>query len=1257
MIFQALSWHARDEDDGHGPHLISIVGKDADGKSVCVTTEFKPYFFVRLPETFTQRDVKILLDEIRERCPDCLEGHGIVRKKDVMGFTNNEERLFLKLDARNLASRRAMDGFFRYRKKHLTVYESNIEPTLRLMHRTGIQSVGWLEVGQYNPAFYATTDVDVFCDDWRELKPVEGREEEVAPFVVASFDIEAYSERKQFPDANLPGDACYQIAMTLCKYGESEPFDRVCFCHKETADVPEGRIEWFDTEREVLEAWAKYVHDKNVDVITGYNIFGFDFSFLFTRAVMAKCAQSFYNLGRIRNTPSNIVFKNLSSSALGDNTLKLLPMPGRFIFDLFHLIKSSFKLDSYKLDSVAHHFLKGQGKYDMPAKEMFRRYEVGDPKELGDVAAYCIQDTLLLHLLMAKLATLQSLWEMARACHVSLSHLVERGQQVKVFSQLTRKARELGYMVPVIRQDRSSPDDGYQGATVLDPIPGAYFTPIVALDFASLYPSIMCAHNMCYSTLVLDDRRYGNIPGVEYDTFVVDGKTYKFAQGVSSLLPVILTELKAYRKKAKKEMAATTDPFKKSILDGRQLAYKVSMNSVYGFTGTVRGMLPCVAIASSVTCRGRGMIEETKAYCEKHFNAKVRYGDSVTPDTPLIIRKGGVVQTCRIDSLVNEYTMRDDGKEIAHIDAEVWTENGFTQIEQIVRHKTHKNIHRVLTHTGVVDVTEDHSLLLCDKSIIKPSDVSIGVELLHSDCVTAFDYEYDCGITVEEAMVMGFFFGDGSCGEYKCTSGVKHTWALNNSNMDYLEEMKKYCPFPTKIYDTIQSSGVYKLNAMGNVKEIAERYRQLFYNEYNEKIVPSVILNAPIDIVASFVDGYYKADGDKDGGCCCIRMDIKGKQGSLGMYILGRRLGFKVSINSRVDKPCIFRQTWSLDPQRKSPTAVKKIELLGETYDHVYDLTTKSHHFHVGPGDLVVHNTDSVFVEFDLEGRDPMSKEALDFAWSLGEKAAEQCSALFRPPNDLELEKVYRPLILYSKKRYAAKLWTMHKDGEMHMDYVDVKGLQLKRRDGTKHMRRVCTELLDVVLDSSDTKRPTELAKERALELIEGKIGIDELTLSQSLAAEYKNPNLSHVVVRDKMKARAPGSEPQPGDRVPYVFIKTPDPRAKAYEKAEDPLWVQSHADEIKIDFYHYFTNKFVEPVSQLLQPLIGDGCKQILFGELIKRFKPLRQKKQIKGQTTLDALFKNYAKITSKTKDHGVLDEDCGDAQGGGEQPDSVPP
>jgi len=68
----------------------------------------------------------------------------------------------------------------------------------------------------------------------------------------------------------------------------------------------------------------------------------------------------------------------------------------------------------------------------------------------------------------------------------------------------------------------------------------------------------MMAHNLCYSTFVMDDRRYGNIPGVNYETFELNGGTYKFAQDVPSLLPSILQELKQFRKQAKKDMAAAT---------------------------------------------------------------------------------------------------------------------------------------------------------------------------------------------------------------------------------------------------------------------------------------------------------------------------------------------------------------------------------------------------------------------------------------------------------------------------------------------------------------------------------------------------------------------------------------------------------------------------------------------------------------------------------------------------------------------------
>jgi len=72
---------------------------------------------------------------------------------------------------------------------------------------------------------------------------------------------------------------------------------------------------------------------------------------------------------------------------------------------------------------------------------------------------------------------------------------------------------------------------------------------------------------------------------------------------------LVLQELKAFRKQAKKDMALATDYTMKNIYNGKQLAYKISMNSVYGFTGAAKGMLPCVAIASTVTMKGRSMIE------------------------------------------------------------------------------------------------------------------------------------------------------------------------------------------------------------------------------------------------------------------------------------------------------------------------------------------------------------------------------------------------------------------------------------------------------------------------------------------------------------------------------------------------------------------------------------------------------------------------------------------------------------------------
>lgn len=111
------------------------------------------------------------------------------------------------------------------------------------------------------------------------------------------------------------------------------------------------------------------------------------------------------------------------------------------------------------------------------------------------------------------------------------------------------------------------------------------------------------------------------------------------------LLPEILESLLTARKRAKNDLKVETDPFKRSVLDGRQLALKISANSVYGFTGAQVGKLPCLEISGSVTAYGRTMIEKTKNEVESHYTQKNGYDNDaivIYGDTDSVMVNFGV---------------------------------------------------------------------------------------------------------------------------------------------------------------------------------------------------------------------------------------------------------------------------------------------------------------------------------------------------------------------------------------------------------------------------------------------------------------------------------------------------------------------------------------------------------------------------------------------------------------------------------------
>lgn len=141
-------------------------------------------------------------------------------------------------------------------------------------------------------------------------------------------------------------------------------------------------------------------------------------------------------------------------------------------------------------------------------------------------------------------------------------------------------------------------DEQFEGATVIEPKRGYYNDPIATLDFSSLYPSIIMAHNLCYTTLLtVAKKKELNTPEDQITTTPSNSLFVKSSVR-KGILPEILENLLTARKKAKAELKQETDPLKQKVLDGRQYALKVSANSVYGFTGAQMGKLPCLEISA-----------------------------------------------------------------------------------------------------------------------------------------------------------------------------------------------------------------------------------------------------------------------------------------------------------------------------------------------------------------------------------------------------------------------------------------------------------------------------------------------------------------------------------------------------------------------------------------------------------------------------------------------------------------------------------
>eukprot|EP00898_Chlorokybus_atmophyticus_P007411 jgi/Chlat1/7671/Chrsp64S09160 len=511
-------------------------------------------------------------------------------------------------------------------------YESNVLFVLRFMVDCNVSGGNWLELpaASYQLVSEGITkcqiEVDIMFDKLIS-HPAEGVYSRLAPVRILSFDIECAGRKGFFPDAKE--DSVIQIANMVTEQGQRTPVIRNVLTLGSCLPIVGADVLQFDDEKKLLLAWRDLVWEADPDIIIGYNISNFDLPYLLNRAEALK-VNKFPYFGRIRGSKIRMKDTTFSSRAYGTRESKEITIEGRVQFDVLQALQRDYKLSSYSLNAVSAHFL-GEQKEDVH-HSIISDLQNGSAETRHRLAIYCLKDAYLPQRLMDKLMFMYNYIEMARVTGVPLSFLLARGQSIKVMSQILRKARQRGLLVP--NQKVEGGQDTYEGATVLEAKAGFYNVPIATLDFASLYPSIMMAHNLCYCTLV-NSADVASLPADQVSR-TPSGDLFVKPALQKGILPEILEELLSARKRAKADLKAATDVFEKAVLDGRQLALKVSANSVYGFTGALVGKLPCLEISSSVTAYGRQMIEHTKKMVEEKYtiangypaDADVMYGDT-----------------------------------------------------------------------------------------------------------------------------------------------------------------------------------------------------------------------------------------------------------------------------------------------------------------------------------------------------------------------------------------------------------------------------------------------------------------------------------------------------------------------------------------------------------------------------------------------------------------------------------------------------
>lgn len=400
------------------------------------------------------------------------------------------------------------------------------------------------------------------------------------------------------------------------------------------------------SELDLLTRIVDIVRNYDPDILTGYEVQNSSWGYLIERARMKYDYNLCDEVSRIKYQSHSRFDPN--SDKWGLRKTSAIHVTGRHVINIWRAMRSELNLLQYTIENVAFHLLHRRIPHFTFA-DLTNWFMDDKPKSLAIVVNYYISRVQLNLEILERNEFIERTSEQARLLGVDFYSVISRGSQFKVESLMFRIAKPENFLL--ISPSRKQV--GSQNALeclplVMEPQSGFYNSPLLVLDFQSLYPSLIIAYNYCYSTFLgrivnwcgkskmgfTEYKRQERLLELlkDYINISPNGMMYVKPSIRKSLLAKMLGEILETRLMVKSGMKLEKDnKALLRLLNNRQLALKLISNVTYGYTSaSFSGRMPCSEIADSIVQTGRETLEKAIAliHTVKKWNAEVVYGDT-----------------------------------------------------------------------------------------------------------------------------------------------------------------------------------------------------------------------------------------------------------------------------------------------------------------------------------------------------------------------------------------------------------------------------------------------------------------------------------------------------------------------------------------------------------------------------------------------------------------------------------------------------